>query len=116
MSNKDDYAMVLKASKAIQEIVSACKCNEPPEYLEMYINEILERYGYITIDEEEAYADFLNDIERVAEKHGWNVGIHDNKSGDKTFPRVELTFVPAIGYDAQFRRFGYGCEVTENDV
>ncbi|MBO4542162.1 MAG: hypothetical protein J5725_03150 [Bacteroidales bacterium] len=54
----------------------------------------------------EAYADFLNDIEIVAEKHGWNIGIADNLSEDKTFARVELTFIPAGGYDSQFRKFG----------
>lgn len=60
----------------------------------------------MTFKEEEAYTDFLNDIERVAEKHGWNIGIAENQSEDKEFPRVELTFIPAIGYDSQFRKFG----------
>lgn len=60
----------------------------------------------MTDKELEAYTDFLNDIERVVEKHGWNIGITNNHSEDKDFPRVELTFVPAIGYDAQFRKFG----------
>lgn len=54
----------------------------------------------------EAYTDFLNDIERTAEKHGWNIGITDNQSEDITFPRVEITFIPASGYDSQFRKFG----------
>ena len=26
-----------------------------------------------------AYTDFLNDLERTAEKHGWNIGIADNQ-------------------------------------
>ena len=60
----------------------------------------------MTDKELEAYTDFLNDIERVAEKHGWNIGIADNHSEDKTFVRVELTFIPAGGYDSQFRKFG----------
>ena len=62
---------------------------------------------------EEAYAEFLNAIEQVAEQHGWNIGIHDDKSDDK-YPTVELTFIPASGYDSQFRKFGYGCEEAEN--
>ena len=53
-----------------------------------------------------AYTDFLNDIEQVAEKHGWNIGIAENHSEDKNFVRVELTFIPALGYDSQFRKFG----------
>ena len=60
----------------------------------------------MTDKELEAYADFLNDIEIVAEKHGWNIGIVDNQSEDKTFARVELTLIPAGGYDSQFRKFG----------
>lgn len=58
------------------------------------------------MNEEEAYTDFLNAIERVAEEHGWNIGIAENYSEDESFVRVVLTFIPAIGYDAQFRKFG----------
>lgn len=29
----------------------------------------------MTNAEQDAYTDFLNDIEKVAEKHGWNIGI-----------------------------------------
>jgi hypothetical protein len=65
----------------------------------------------MTDKELEAYTDFLNDIERVAEKHGWNIGIADNQSEDKKFSRVELTFIPALGYDSQFRKFG----IKENE-
>lgn len=60
----------------------------------------------MTREEREAYFDFVNDIEIVAEKHGWNIGISDNHSEDKDFPRVEIIFVPAIGADALNRKFG----------
>ena len=60
----------------------------------------------MTTEEYEAYTEFLNNIERVAEKHGWNIGIAENHSEDIDFPRVELTFIPALGYDSQFRKFG----------
>ena len=60
----------------------------------------------MTDKELDAYTDFLNDINRTAEKHGWYIGIADNQSEDKDFVRVELTFIPAIGYDGQFRKFG----------
>ena len=53
----------------------------------------------------EAFADFLNDIEQVAQKHGWNIGSYENLSDDKDFERVEITFIPALGYDSQFRKF-----------
>ena len=62
--------------------------------------------GRMKKEEQDAYTDFLNGIERVAEKHGWNIGISDNHSEDKTFPRVEITFVPAGGADALNRKFG----------
>lgn len=64
-------------------------------------------------EELNAYTDFLNDIEQVAEKHGWNIGIAENHSEDKKFVRVELTFIPAIGYDSQFRKFGL--KETDNE-
>mgnify|MGYP006351097299 FL=1 len=53
----------------------------------------------------DAFVDFLNDIEKVAERHGWNVGITDNQSEDKGFPRVEITFIPALGADSLNRKF-----------
>ena len=53
----------------------------------------------------DALTDFLNDIEEVAQKHGWNIGMYENLSDDKEFERVEIMFIPAIGYDSQFRKF-----------
>ena len=53
-----------------------------------------------------AYTDFLNDIEKIAEQHGWNIGIADNQSEDSNFARVEITFIPAGGADALNRKFG----------
>ncbi len=52
-----------------------------------------------------ALTDFLNDIEKVVEKHGWNIGMYENYSEDELFSRVEVTFIPALGYDSQFRKF-----------
>lgn len=57
------------------------------------------------MDKEEAYCDFLNDLERVAESHGWNIFMSENFSDDDEFPRVEITFGHAIGTDAQNRKF-----------
>lgn len=59
----------------------------------------------MTEKELEAFTEFLNDIEEVVEKHGWNIGMYENFSNDKDFERVEITFIPAIGYDSQFRKF-----------
>jgi len=53
----------------------------------------------------DTFTEFLNDIEEVAEKHGWNIGLYENLSDDKKFERVEITFIPALGYDSQFRKF-----------
>ena len=50
-----------------------------------------------------ALTDFLNDIEEVATKHGWNIGAYENKSEEEDM--VEIIFIPALGYDAQFRKF-----------
>ena len=69
----------------------------------------------MTDEELSAYTDFLNDIEYVAEQHGWNIGITENHSEDKEFVRVEITFIPAIGYDSQFRKFGVKEENNENN-
>lgn len=55
--------------------------------------------------EEEAYCDFLNDLERVAESHGWNIFMSEDFSDDNDFPRVVITFGHAIGMDAQNRKF-----------
>ena len=55
--------------------------------------------------EDEAYCAFLNDLERVAESHGWNIYMSENFSDDNEFPRVEITFGHAIGTDAQNRKF-----------
>ena len=51
-----------------------------------------------------ALTDFLNDIEEVAQKHGWNIGMYENFSEDE-YSRIEITFIPALGYDSQFRKF-----------
>ena len=51
----------------------------------------------------EALTKFLNDIESVAQKHGWNIGAYDNRSEMEDV--VELVFTPALGYDSQFRKF-----------
>jgi len=51
----------------------------------------------------EALTKFLNDIEQVATKHGWNIGAYHNKSKEED--TIELVFTPAIGYDSQFRKF-----------
>ena len=51
----------------------------------------------------EALTKFLNDIESVVQKHGWNIGGYDNKS--KTDDIIEMVFIPALGYDSQFRKF-----------
>lgn len=51
----------------------------------------------------EALTKFLNDIEQVATKHGWNIGAYQNKSKEEDI--IELVFTPAIGYDSQFRKF-----------
>lgn len=57
------------------------------------------------MSEEEAYCAFLNDLERVAESHGWNIFMSEDFSDDNEFPRVEITFGHAIGEDAQNRKF-----------
>lgn len=56
-------------------------------------------------DEElEAMTEFLNDIEEVAQKHGLNIGAYENNMNEtKSF---NIMFIPALGYDAQFLRFG----------
>lgn len=51
----------------------------------------------------EALTKFLNDIESVAQKHGWNIGAYENKS--KKEDLIEVVFIPALGYDSQFRKF-----------
>lgn len=57
----------------------------------------------MTDEELDAITDFLNDIERVAEKHGLTVGAYENcMDEDKSFV---ITFIPALGYDSQFRKF-----------
>ena len=53
----------------------------------------------------DALTDFLNDVEEAAKKHGWNIGLYEHLSDNKAFGRVEITFIPAIGYDSQFRKF-----------
>ena len=53
----------------------------------------------------EAFTKFLNDIESVVEKQGWNIDMYENLSDDKDYPRVVITFGHAIGYDSQFRKF-----------
>ena len=53
----------------------------------------------------EALTEFLNDIEEVVQKHGWTIGMYDNLSENDS-PSVIITFIPAIGYDSQFRKFG----------
>lgn len=50
-----------------------------------------------------ALTEFLNDIEEVAEKHGWNIGAYENKS--KKADMIEIVFISALGYDSQFRKF-----------
>lgn len=50
-----------------------------------------------------ALTNFLNDIEEVATKHGWNIGAYENKS--KEADMIEIVFIPALGYDSQFRKF-----------
>ena len=54
---------------------------------------------------EEAYCEFLNDLEQVAEKHGWNIDISCNYSDDEEYPRVEITFGHALGADSLNRKF-----------
>jgi hypothetical protein len=56
-------------------------------------------------EKKEAYYSFLNDLERVAESHGWNIYMSEDFSDDNEFPRVVITFGPAIGMDAQNRKF-----------
>ena len=50
-----------------------------------------------------ALTNFLNDIEDVATKHGWNIGAYENKSKEEDM--IEIVFIPALGYDSQFRKF-----------
>lgn len=55
-------------------------------------------------DELKAITEFLNDIEEVAQKHGLNIGTYENNMEEtKSF---NIMFIPALGYDAQFLRFG----------
>lgn len=54
---------------------------------------------------EDPYVNFLNDIERVAEKYGYNIDSSCNYCDDEEYPRVELTFGHAIGSDALNRKF-----------
>ena len=63
--------------------------------------------------EMEYFVELLNDIESVVEKHGWNIGVYQNFSNDKDYSRIEITLIPAIGYDSQFRKFGAGLGETE---
>ena len=55
--------------------------------------------------QEDPYVNFLNDIEGVAEKYGYNIDMSCNYSDDNEYPRVEITFGHAIGTDSQNRRF-----------
>jgi hypothetical protein len=55
-------------------------------------------------DELEAITEFLNDIEKVAQKHGLNIGAYENNM--KETETFDIMFIPALGYDAQFLRFG----------
>lgn len=48
---------------------------------------------------EEAYCDFLNALERVAEKYGWNIDISSNLSDDAEYPRIEIIFGHALGLE-----------------
>lgn len=55
-------------------------------------------------DELQAITDFINDIEKVAQKHGLNVGSYENNM--KELESFNIIFIPAIGYDSQFLRIG----------
>lgn len=50
-----------------------------------------------------ALTEFINDIEETANKHGWNIGSYENKS--KKEDLIKIVFIPALGYDSQFRKF-----------
>ena len=53
------------------------------------------------MNKEEYIADFLNEIEKIAEKYGWNIGGYDYTKEDW----FDLFFVPAIGSDAKNKKF-----------
>ena len=49
----------------------------------------------------QAIADFLNEIESIAEKYGWNIGGYNFETKDW----LDIFFTPAIGSDAKNRKF-----------
>ena len=51
---------------------------------------------------EESFIDFINEINKVAIKYGWNVGCHE--FGEEC-ESLKLTFILAIGSDSQNRKF-----------
>lgn len=53
-------------------------------------------------NEEDAFINFLNDINKVAIKYGYNVGGHEF---DEEAELIEMLFIPAIGMDAQNKKF-----------
>ena len=64
------------------------------------------RYGRrITMEnpqKTEEFIDFLNDVNELAtEKYGWNVSGHNFETNEL----FEVIFTPAIGTDAQNRKF-----------
>lgn len=52
--------------------------------------------------ETDEFTDFLNDVNELAtEKYGWNVAGHEFETEEM----FELLFIPAIGADAENRKF-----------
>ena len=52
--------------------------------------------------EKEEFVEFLNDINELAtNKYGWNVGSHNFETNEW----LEVVFIPAVGSDAQNRKF-----------
>ena len=50
---------------------------------------------------EEAFAEFLNNVEEISEKYGWNVAGYNFEANDL----LDVTLVSAIGSDAHNRQF-----------
>ena len=54
------------------------------------------------INEEDEFMNFLNDINKVAIKYGYNVGGHEF---DEEAELIDMFFIPALGADSQNRKF-----------
>lgn len=49
----------------------------------------------------QAIADFMNEIESIAEKYGWNIGGYNFETEDW----LDVFFIPAVGMDSLNRKF-----------